>query len=120
MKSLAPKNYKEEDKPKVSLIPLDLLIELLVPAYEEGIQKYKRESWRLGFTTTVMMDACLRHLISFFYDCEDYDKDSEKYNIKKHHLGAAIFCIICMYDTVTNHPEIDDRYNKNEINRSIS
>ncbi len=84
----------------MSLLPLDVLTELLVPAYEEGLQKYYRDSWRKGFDINVLMDATLRHLTSFFYDKENYDKDTfKKYGIKKSHLGAAIFNIICMYDS---------------------
>lgn len=110
----APKNNIEENKPQMSLIPDDILRDFLEPAYREGLLKYSRESWRMGFTTTVMMDALKRHMTQFFYDCEDLDSDSEKLGIKKHHLGGALFCIICMCDTVKNHPELDDRRKINE------
>lgn len=105
----APKNNAQEDKPQMSLIPLDLLREFLEPAYREGVEKYGRESWRAGFNTTVMMDALQRHLTSFFYDGEDTDPDSKT---GKHHLGGALFCILSMCDTVSNHPEMDDRIKK--------
>lgn len=105
----APKNNAEEDKPQMSLIPYDLLREFLEPAYREGLIKYSRESWRGGFKISVMMDALLRHTTQFFFGLEDYDSDAEKLGVKKHHLGAALFCILCMCDTVKNHPELDDR-----------
>jgi hypothetical protein len=109
----APKNHIEEGKPQLSLIPDDLLRDFLEPTYQEGLVKYSRESWREGFPITVMMDALKRHMTAFFYDGEDYDLESkEKYGIKKHHLGAALFCVLCMCDTVKNHPELDDRRNK--------
>lgn len=109
MKSKAPKDTEKEKKPDASLIPLDLLIDFLVPAYEEGIQKYYRDSWREGFTTTHMIGATLRHL-SEYEKGEDYDPDTlEKFGIKKHHLGAMLFCILCLCDTFKNHPELDDR-----------
>jgi len=94
----APKNNIIENKPQMSLLPLDVLSDMLVPCYEEGLQKYYRESWREGFELNVMMDACLRHLTKFFYDKEDYDSETLKeYGIKKHHLGAAVFSIVSMY-----------------------
>jgi len=115
----------------MSLIPLDLLMDLLPPAYEEGIVKYYRDSWREGFPISIMHDALLRHLTAFIYKCEDYDPESIDMNIKKLHLGGVIFTAICMYDTIKNHPEMDDRikikkdiskvkeYNENkQINRS--
>lgn len=104
----APKNNIEENKPQMSLIPLDLLTELLEPAYREGLLKYERESWRKGFKVSVMMDAVLRHLSKFYYDKEDYDEETfNKYDILKHHLGAAIFGIIVMYNSIE---KIDQRF----------
>jgi len=58
----APKNNIEEGKPRMSLLPLDLLSKYLVPAYEEGVKKYNRESWRDGFHTSIMIDSVLRHI----------------------------------------------------------
>ena len=106
----APKNIEQEGKPKMSAIPLDLLRDFLLPAYEEGFVKYFRESWRKGFKTSDMFDACQRHLTQYFYEQEDNDQETlEKYGIKKHHLGAVLFCVLCMCDTAKNHPELDDR-----------
>lgn len=106
----APKNNLIEKKPEVSLIPDDLLEEFLSPAYEEGVLKYWKESWRLGFPTSTMQSALKRHLTAYYYKGEDWDSETlERYNIKKHHLGAALFCILCMLDTYKNHPEKDDR-----------
>ena len=105
----APKNNMSENKPRPSLLPMDILIETLCPGYEEGILKYYRESWRLGFPTSVMFDATIRHLNAYFYEKQDYDLDAEKLGIKKLHLGGVLFSVICMIDTLLNHPEMDDR-----------
>jgi len=105
----APKNNLKENKPQPSLIPMDLLIGTLDVAYMEGIAKYYRESWRLGFPTSVMFDSALRHLNAYFYEKEDYDPDAEKIGIKKLHLAGVLFSVICMIDTLLNHPEMDDR-----------
>lgn len=104
------KNNIEEDKAQMSLLPLDLLAELLEPAYREGLVKYERESWRKGFKASVMMDAALRHISAFYFWKEDYDPETlDKYGISKPHLGAAIFCLISMYNSVHNHVGLDDR-----------
>lgn len=106
----APKNNLLEAKPLMSLIPLDILRDFLTPAYMEGLQKYWRESWRKGFKTSDMFDAMQRHATQYFYELEDYDQETmDKFCIKKHHLGAILFCVLCMCDTAANHPELDDR-----------
>jgi hypothetical protein len=83
---------------------------MLEPAYREGVIKYQRESWRLGFNSTVMYDALMRHLIAWFFKLESNDPDTkEKFNIEKHHLGAAMFCLINLYNTEKCFPALDDR-----------
>ena len=109
----APKNNVSEDKLQVNLIPLDLIIPMLEPAYREGIIKYQQESWRAGFNSSVMYAALMRHLNAFFFGMESYDPESkEKFNIDKHHLGAAMFCMINLYNADMNFPELDDRPQK--------
>lgn len=106
----APKNNATEDKAQISLIPLDLIVPMLEPAYREGIIKYQRESWRLGFNATVMYDALMRHLTAWFFKLESYDPETkEKYGIDKHHLGAVIFCAINLYAIDQSFHEMDDR-----------
>lgn len=105
----APKNNVQEGKPRVSLIPIDVLIEYLVPAYEEGCVKYERESWRKGFNTSILIDAAERHISKFFYDGEDWDPDAAKLGIRKHHLAGAIFSLISILHTLKTSPELDDR-----------
>jgi hypothetical protein len=106
----APKNIVEENKAKMSAIPLDLLRDYLLPAYAEGWVKYYRESWRGGFKTSDMFDALQRHSTKYFYELENYDQETwERYKLKKKHLSAMLFCVLCMCDTDKNHPELDDR-----------
>lgn len=107
----APKNNIEEDKLQMSLLPLDILGEMLCPVYMEGLEKYYRESWRGGFKLTVMQDAAMRHLTEFFYKREDYDPEYPS----KHHLAACIFCLISMYNSWKNYPELDDRPNRDSL-----
>lgn len=106
----APKNNNTEDKAQISLIPLDLIIPMLEPAYHEGIIKYDRESWRLGFNSTVMYDALMRHLTAWFFELKSFDPEAkEKFGIDKHHLGAAMFCLINLYNTEMSFSDLDDR-----------
>ena len=116
-----PKNNAKEGKPRASLIPWDILIEYLTPAYEEGIIKYVRESWREGFKVTDMYDALQRHLTAFFFDREDYDPDAAKLGVKKHHLAGAMFCILSILWTLKTRPELDDRpkHNLNQKEKII-
>ena len=109
----APKNNRKEGKSRPSLLPFDLYIKYVCPAYEEGVIKYQRESWRDGFWTSDLFDACMRHLNSFFYKGEDFDPDAQ--DIKKHHLGAAIFCMTSILNTLETRPELDDRPCNKEV-----
>ena len=106
--SHAPKNTKNEDKQDLDLIPWGLITKHLTPAYMEGLIKYYKRSWELGFTTTSMYAGAMRHLIAY-RDGENYDPSAEELGIIKHHLGGALFCILCMLDTFDNHPLLDDR-----------
>ena len=106
----APKNNKEENKPQPTLIPIDVLIDYLEPAYREGLIKYYRESWRRGFWVSDMIDAAIRHINAFFYEKEDLDPDAGKLGIVKHHLAGAIFSLICILQTLEKHPHLDDRF----------
>lgn len=72
----APKNNVREGKPRPTLLPMDILIKYLVPAYEEGVLKYARESWRGGFYVSVLVDAALRHVVEFYWHGHDQDQDS--------------------------------------------
>lgn len=109
-KELAPKMARLYKKPQMSLLPMDVLQKFVLPAYEEGIIKYKRESWRRGFMVSELVDAAQRHIESFFYSCEDFDPDSFKENgVVKHHLAGAIFSLISILHTLENHPDLDDR-----------
>lgn len=102
----APKNDIKEGKHRPTLLPMDIITEVLCPAYEEGVDKYYRESWRQGFEISKMIDAASRHIDAFFYEGKNIDLSS---STKKHHLGGAIFSLISAYHTLKYHPELDDR-----------
>lgn len=109
MTQTAPKNNTQEGKPRLSLLPLDVLGKYLVPAYEEGVKKYNRESWCGGFHVSVMIDAALRHIEEFYWQGADVDPDSQT---GKHPLAGALFCLISVLHTLDTRPELDDRFSK--------
>lgn len=106
---LAPKNDTADKKPDASLIPMDILIEFLVPAYEEGLIKYDRESWRRGFQVSRLEAAARRHMTAFFNSGEDFDPEAAALGVKKHHLAGAVFSLLSILHTLKYHPELDDR-----------
>ena len=108
-KSTAPKNASKDGKARPTLIPMDILEKYLTAAYEEGLIKYERESWRRGFVVTEMADAIKRHLKSFLSG-EDLDQEAlELYGIEKTHLAAIMFCCASALHTLEYHPQLDDR-----------
>jgi len=116
----APKNYIEEGKAQMSLLPFDVLRKYIVPAYEEGILKYDRESWRKGFNTSVLIDAATRHLEEFYYQGKDFDFSSPT---NKHHLSGVVFCCLSLLYSLERFPELDDRpckkYNPSTLNDTL-
>lgn len=103
----APKDVS--GKPMPTLLPMDILLEFVEPAYQEGVQKYVRESWRRGFNVTDLIDAMFRHVNKFMAG-EDYDPESEGYGVKKHHLAAAVFCCLSAMHTCKYHKHLDNRF----------
>lgn len=104
-----PKNNAKEGKARPSLLPMDILVKYLCPAYEEGILKYKRESWREGFVISDMVDAALRHICEFYWSGKDFDEDAAKLGVKKHHLAGAIFSLLSILHSLEHYPDLDDR-----------
>lgn len=109
-RALAPKMARDEKKSRMSLLPMDILKKYVLAAYEEGVIKYERESWRRGFLVSEMIDAAQRHISSFFDEGEDFDPDAYTVNgVMKHHLAGAIFSLISILHTLEYRPELDDR-----------
>lgn len=132
---MAPKNNHLEGKARPTLLPFDIYSRFLADmnnaqmtdlpfdvflkyqtkAYDEGVVKYMRESWRKGFPVSIMIDAALRHIIEFFWQKKDedvfvyLDDNGEEQKVVKHHLTGAIFCLTCILQTIETRPELDDR-----------
>jgi len=61
----------------------------------------------------------MRHLTAWFFNLETNDPEAkEKSGIDKHHLGAAMFCLINLYNTEMKFPELDDRPLKLNLNKT--
>lgn len=117
------KNASKETAGKlpVDLNPLDIIFRHGTPAYQEGLVKYRKESWRDGFPISDMFAACQRHLELFFYEGQDYDVDTlQRFGIKKHHLGAVMFCVNSMLQTLETRPDLDDRPKRREHHAETS
>jgi len=106
----APKNDKEEGKPDMSLLPMDLLEEV-VRAYEFGILKgYPRDSWRQGFLQSRTIAASRRHDTDYWDKGEVFDRQAkEEYGVEVFHAAMVIFNQLCIIDSIKNHPDLIDR-----------
>lgn len=91
-------------KCRLGMIPLDCH-KWEADGFAWGAQKYSQNNWRKGLPITEQMDSLLRHLNSFFNECEDIDPESGV-----HHLGLAQCNLAMMVNTLINHPKLDDRF----------
>ena len=105
----APNRAREVGKVRATVLPMDVILKYLPPAFEEGVLKYYENSWRQGMPVSEMVDKAMRHLVQFHWDFEDYDKEALEHGIVKHHLAAVIFCCTTALHTLEHHPEKDDR-----------
>jgi hypothetical protein len=101
----APKNNKKENKPQLSLLPLNVLSEVAI-AYEYGCRKYSRNSHRKGFFQSEVIDSALRHISQYMDEGQIYDKEAwEEKGMKVNHLAMAIFGLISALQTHMYYPE---------------
>lgn len=106
----ALKSEHIEKKPDLSLLPLDLL-GIVTRAYEYGLVKYFRNNHRKGFETNRCIAAAMRHISDWNDRGQEYDKDAyEVAGMRVHHIGMAIFNLLCVLDSITNHPELVNNY----------
>ena len=96
-------------KPDPTLLPMDVLTKYLIPAYEEGLVHYYRDSWREGIPVSQTIAAALRHIEDFYWQRVDWDASALKAGVVKHHLAGAIFSLLTALHTMEYHPQLDDR-----------
>lgn len=107
-KKMAPKNNIKENKPNLSLLPFDVL-ELDAIAYQYGTFKYQKYSWMKGFETSELIASALRHIKTYFWEGEKYDKEAMKEGFKMHHLASARFCLASIIHAELEGLGNDDR-----------
>ena len=98
-------------KPRVDLVPLDVL-ECLCRPLELGMLKgYQRDNWVKGIPFRTSKAAVLRHLSKFFDEGQDYDKESlEKFNFKVAHIDMALFNLMSIaLQFKRGRVDLDDR-----------
>ena len=69
-----------EGKPRMELIPYDLLLLRLAPWYAEGAEKYGDNNWRKGQPNSVLLGSLMRHLTKWLMGMKDED-----------HLAAVVW-----------------------------
>lgn len=98
-----PKTAFGITKPSLSKVPPSVMLYLAL-GFMDGAKKYGAYNWRTkNVTASIYVDACLRHLQSWF-DGEEYARDSGF-----PHLAHALACIAILVDGKENGSLIDDR-----------
>jgi hypothetical protein len=99
------KNDLHEGKPNLALLPMDVLGKV-ARAYEYGLKKYRRNSWRKGFKTDRMIAAALRHISQWNDRGQEYDKDAyDSEGMRVHHIAMAVFNLLCVMHTIDKWPD---------------
>lgn len=89
-------------KPPAALIPPRAALEVAA-VLGFGASKYGAHNWRQGISTNRLMSAALRHQLAFLAG-EDTDPESGL-----SHLAHAACGLLMLIETLTAHPELDDR-----------
>ncbi len=92
-------------KPMFSCLPPDALMELGKVA-ELGARKYGLHNYRHGIKVSRILDAAFRHLIAAV-GREDHDPVDGN-----NHLASAAWNMLSALQMIKDHPELDDRYTK--------
>lgn len=72
-----------------------------------GAMKYADHNWRKGMKWSRLFNAAQRHQFSFWYECEDKDKESQLY-----HLAHAIWNLMGLLEFLIVKNGMDDRYHQ--------
>lgn len=101
----AEKGTKEA---RYDLIPIPAL-DALARLYGKGAQKYAEHNWRLGYKWSLSYAAAQRHM-NAFWSGEDIDPETQV-----PHVINAAFHMFALATFITEHPELDDRFETNHI-----
>lgn len=97
----------DKEKPRTDLLPAEALFRI-AEVLGFGAGKYDAHNWRAGIAFSRVYGAALRHLLAW-NDGEDNDKESGL-----NHLAHAGCCILFLLTYLREHPELDDRYRRND------
>lgn len=75
-------------KGRFDLLP-PATLRMLSVHFEKGAEKYSARNWEKGIPVSRYIDSALRHTFQFADGCDD-----------ENHLIAAIWNLICMYETI--------------------
>lgn len=100
----AEKGTKEA---RYDLIPIPAL-DALARLYGKGAEKYSEHNWRLGYKWSLSYSAAQRHM-NAFWSGEDLDPETQV-----PHVINAAFHMFALATFLTEHPELDDRFETNQ------
>lgn len=100
----ASKGTKEE---RFDLIPIPALT-YLARLYGKGALKYAEHNWRLGYEWSKSYAAAQRHM-NAFWSGENIDPETQV-----PHVINAAFHMFALATYITEHPELDDRFETNQ------
>lgn len=94
-------------KARFSLIPVKAMM-ALAQLFTMGAEKYGDRNWEKGMKFDRLYDAGIRHLLKYWAG-EEYDPVDGQ-----HHLIAAAWNALVLYELRETHPEMDDREPQNK------
>lgn len=96
-------NKLDANKPKVSLIPSEAILEM-AKAFTYGAAKYEADNFKKGIAYRRLIDATLRHVLAI---ADNEDVDQESGNL---HVGHALASLAMLCYMMKNKPQMDDRF----------
>lgn len=97
----------DQEKPDMSDIPKEAMW-AMGKAFTHGQKKYGKNNYRNGMNVSRQLAAAVRHIYQHLSG-ETLDAESGV-----SHLGHALASIAMACYTIANHPNFDDRFNKDK------
>lgn len=92
---------------RYDLIPVEALAEV-ARHYGRGAEKYAAHNWRKGYEWSKSFAALMRHAQQFWAG-ENIDEETGS-----HHMAGVIFHALSLITFTKEHPEMDDRWARDE------
>lgn len=97
----------DQEKPDMTDIPMEAMWEM-GKAFTYGQKKYGKNNYREGMNVSRQLAAAVRHI---YQHLGGQSIDSES---GVSHLGHALASLAMACYTLQNHPNLDDRFNKDK------